>query len=78
MDNFATIILTLKCTNKNLKPKIMKSKIARIVILPMLLILVSSCSVIEGIFKAGMGVGVFIVISILAVIAFVISKFMRK
>ena len=56
----------------------MQNKIARIVILPMLLILVSSCSVIEGIFKAGMGVGVFIVISILAVIAFVISKFMKK
>lgn len=56
----------------------MKNKIARIVILPMLLILVSSCSVIEGIFKAGMGVGIFIVIIILAVIAFVISKFMKR
>jgi hypothetical protein len=56
----------------------MKNKIAGIVMLLVILIFFSSCPVIEGIFKAGMGVGVFIVIIILAVIAFVISKFMRK
>ena len=56
----------------------MKNKITRIGMLLLLLITVSSCSVIEGIFKAGMGVGVFIVVIIVAVIAFVISKFMRK
>lgn len=56
----------------------MKNKISRIIILPILLILVSSCSVIEGIFKAGVGVGVFIVVIIIAAIAFLVSKFMRK
>ncbi len=56
----------------------MKNKIAGIVMLPVLLILVSSCSVIEGIFKAGVGVGVFFVIIILAVVAFVISKIIGK
>lgn len=44
----------------------------------LLLVLVSltfaSCDVIEGIFKAGMGVGIFIVIAIIAVIVFIISK----
>jgi hypothetical protein len=56
----------------------MQNKIARIVMLMIVLLSVSSCSVIEGIFKAGMGVGIFIVVIILAVIAFVISKFMRR
>lgn len=56
----------------------MKNKIVRIAMLLIVLLSVSSCSVIEGIFKAGMGVGIFIVVIIVAVIAFVISKFMRR
>lgn len=56
----------------------MKDKITRIVLLPVLLIFVSSCTVIEGIFKAGVGVGVFFVVIILAVVAFVISKIIGK
>lgn len=56
----------------------MKNKITGIVMLPVLLILVSGCSVIEGIFKAGVGVGVFFVVIILAVVAFVISKIIGK
>lgn len=56
----------------------MKNKITGIVMLPVLLILVSSCSVIEGIFKAGVGVGIFFVVIILAVVAFVISKIIGK
>lgn len=56
----------------------MKDKISRIVILPLLLILVSSCSVIEGIFKAGVGVGVFFVVVILAIVVFIVSKFIGK
>lgn len=35
---------------------------------------VTSCEAVEAIFKAGMGVGIFIVIAIIAVIVFVISK----
>jgi hypothetical protein len=49
-------------------------------ILPLFLIsfLFTSCSLIEGIFKAGMGVGIFIVIAVIAVIIFIISRFTKK
>lgn len=40
--------------------------------------LFTSCEVIEGIFKAGMGFGIFIVIAIVVVIVFVISKLTKK
>jgi hypothetical protein len=42
------------------------------------LILATSCSIIKGIFETGVGVGVFIVVIILAIIAFVLSKIMGK
>ncbi|WP_165932697.1 hypothetical protein [Flavobacterium cellulosilyticum] len=56
----------------------MQDKITRILILLLLLISVTSCSLVEGIFKAGMGVGIFIVVIILAVFAFIISKIVGK
>jgi len=37
----------------------------------------TSCELFEGIFKAGMGVGIFIVIAILAVIIWIISRFKK-
>jgi hypothetical protein len=37
-----------------------------------------SCAVVEGIFKAGMGVGIFIVIAIIALIIFLIFRFGRN
>lgn len=40
--------------------------------------LFSSCELIEGIFKTGMGVGIFIVIAVIAVIVLVISKLGKK
>ena len=52
----------------------MKDKITRIAMLLVLLISVSSCSIIEGIFKAGVGVGIFFVVLVLAIVAFIISK----
>ena len=52
----------------------MKSLFSKVVLLFMMSFLFTSCSVIEGIFKAGMGVGLFIVIAIIAIIIFVISK----
>ncbi len=58
--------------------KFMKNKIPKVVLFAVLLILVSSCSVIEGIFKAGIGVGVFFVVIILAIVVFVISKIVGK
>jgi hypothetical protein len=56
----------------------MKDKITRIIMLLVLSISISSCSVIEGIFKAGVGVGIFLVVVVLAVIAFVISKIVGR
>lgn len=37
-------------------------------------LLLSSCEVIEGIFKAGMGFGIFIVVAFLVLIVFIIFK----
>lgn len=38
------------------------------------LVLLSSCEVVEGIFKAGMGFGIFIVVLIIALIAWLIFR----
>lgn len=56
----------------------MKEKISGILILPMLLILVSSCAVIESIFKAGTGIAVFFVVIALTVVAFALNKITEK
>lgn len=56
----------------------MKSLFTRLTLLSFMAVMLTSCSVIEGIFKAGMGVGIFIVIAIIAIIIFVISKFSSK
>lgn len=53
----------------------MNHKILRPLLLLFVLFTATSCELVEGIFKAGMGVGIFIVIAIIAVIIFVISKF---
>jgi hypothetical protein len=52
----------------------MKNTALRLGVLLMILFTFSSCELIEGIFKAGVGVGIFIVIAIIAVIVFIISK----
>ncbi len=41
-------------------------------------IALSGCELAEGIFKAGMAVGVFIVIAVLALVIFLVSKVRRK
>ena len=55
----------------------MKNYISRISLLLIVLLSFTSCEVVEGIFKFGVGVGVFIVIAILAVVIWIIAK-MRK
>lgn len=52
-------------------------KLNLLLLVPALLSL-SSCSVIAGIFKAGVTVGVIVVVVIIAVIIWVISLFTRK
>ena len=48
------------------------------VVLLFLTTIISSCSAITGIFNAGMGVGIFMVIAILVVIAVIIMKINKK
>lgn len=38
----------------------------------------SSCEVIVGIFKAGMGFGIFLVMAVLALIVFLVVRFSRS
>jgi hypothetical protein len=40
--------------------------------------LLESCEVVEGIFKAGMGFGIFIVVAVIGIIIFIISKLGKK
>ena len=44
----------------------------------MLSTLLTSCGVVEGIFKAGMGFGIFFVVAIIAVIIFLVMKAGKK
>ncbi len=53
----------------------MKSLLLRSLPLLLVLILVSSCELVGDIFKAGVGVGVFLVILVVAVIIWAIAKF---
>lgn len=53
----------------------MNNKILKPLLLLFILFTATSCELVGGIFKAGMGVGIFIVIAIVAVIIFIISKF---
>ena len=52
----------------------MQNKVLKLSLMLMVLFSLTSCEVIGGIFKAGMGVGIFIVIAVIAVIIFIISK----
>ncbi len=50
----------------------------RISLLSFLLITLSSCSIVKGIFKAGVGVGVFLVIAVIAILLFIITKIFKR
>jgi hypothetical protein len=52
----------------------MQKQMTRILVLRVVLFSFTSCSVIEGIFKAGVGVGIFLVVAVIAIIIFIISK----
>lgn len=51
---------------------------SRLLIVLMAGIALSGCELAEGIFKAGMAVGVFIVIAIIALVVFLMSKVRRR
>lgn len=56
----------------------MKKYLQFTALLVLILTTFTSCEVVEGIFKAGMGVGIFIVIAVIAVIIWIISKVSGK
>lgn len=49
-----------------------------VIILLLLSTLISSCAVIGGIFKAGMGFGIFLVIAVIVIIVFLLTKAGKK
>ncbi len=56
----------------------MQTVLKKIIPLVLISFFFTSCSVVEGIFKAGMGVGIFIVIAVIAVIVWIISQITKK
>jgi hypothetical protein len=65
--------------NKTLKQKGIKPfNTVTVVGLFAITFLLSSCEAIAGIFKAGMGFGIFIVVAIIAVIVFIAMKAGKK
>lgn len=56
----------------------METKITRILMLLFISLSFTSCSIIEGIFKAGIGVGIFIVVAILAILIFIVKKIFSR
>nr|WP_314838604.1 hypothetical protein [uncultured Flavobacterium sp.] len=50
----------------------------RISLLSFLLVILSSCSIVKGIFKAGVGVGIFLVIAVIAILLFIITKIFKR
>jgi hypothetical protein len=52
----------------------MKKQSFTVFLLLMFMGILSSCSVVGGIFKAGVGVGVFMIIFVIAIIIYFISK----
>ncbi len=56
----------------------MKKQIQLAAVLTFILTFFSSCEAIEAIFKVGMGVGIFIVLAVVAVIIYIMSRFGKK
>jgi len=56
----------------------MKKQTLIIVVFIFLLSTFSSCALVEGIFKAGMGVGIFMVLLVVALIIFFVIRMSKK
>lgn len=54
------------------------SRLVAPLLLLMLALMVSSCTAIAEIFKAGMGFGIFFALAVLVVIVFIIMRFRKK
>ena len=58
--------------DNNPKPYFMRS--LQVFLVSLFLVTLSSCEVVGGIFKAGVGVGIFAVVAVVAVIIFIVAK----
>lgn len=57
----------------------MSNKVTILVIFMIILsTLLTSCSVIEGIFKAGFGIGILVSVALVGLIIYLITKFLKK
>ena len=56
----------------------MKNKLTTVLTILSASFVVTSCSVVEGIFKAGFGIGIFVSVLVVAIIIYIISKFLKK
>jgi len=54
------------------------SRFIAVLSLLLLLVTISSCSVIAGVFKAGMEFGIFMVLAVLVIIVFIIMRLRKK
>ena len=72
--NFTTRKSLTTGRNNHLKQETMRTDFARAAVLILAAVLMNSCSVVTGIFKAGMGIGIAVVVIILLIIFFIISK----
>ena len=54
------------------------SSLVRVVPMLLLLLLLSSCEAVKGIFKAGMGFGIIVVIAVLVIIVGIVVKLRKK
>lgn len=52
----------------------MKKQVQLAALFLLILTTFTSCEVVEGIFKAGMGFGIFLVVAVVGIIIYVISK----
>jgi hypothetical protein len=52
-----------------------------LILLPIIMLMtlfLGSCGLMEGIFQAGMGIGIFIAIIVVALVIFLVSRFRRR
>jgi len=61
----------------NLKQNVMHNRIIKLGAFAMLLAMFTGCELAGDIFKAGMGVGIFVVIAVVVLIIWLISKFRK-
>lgn len=56
----------------------MQGKLTKLIMLLILLIPISSFSMVDSLITAGLGAGIFVAITILSVVAYVLSKIVEK